>query len=261
LSDYDSIRAVNWSLLRHMRVSPKHYKAASETERPDTDTFRLGRAVHTAVLEPDRFVLDYVVWTGGRRAGKAWDEFETAADEQGKTVLKLEQYEQACRIRDAVRGHALVAPLLASGKAEQVLEWTDEKTGIKCKGRADLVTPRVILDLKTARHAVDKRRFVSAAYQLGYYHQLAFYSRFKGDDDVDCVIVAVEPAPPYDVAVYKLDPNAVWAANRDIDKLLARLAECLESDRWPGVFDDVQMIEEPNWAFSSLDEEQQEEAA
>lgn len=258
---YDEIDAVNWSALRYMRISPKHYLAASQTERADTDSFRLGRATHTCTLEPDRFPLEYVLFTGNKvKEPKVWAAFKEL--NQDKTILSLAQYETACRIRDSVRSNPLVQPLLAEGKPEQVLTWTDPATGIKLKGRADLVLPNGIWDLKTSRHAINLRRFTAAAWELGYYHQVAFYSRhpmFVADPDAG--FITVEPTPPHDSAVLRLDSNAVWAANRDIDKLLAQLAECLNRDRWPGVFDSVQTIEEPPFAFKSLDDEEQEEAA
>src|SRR5574341_903199 len=69
--EYDRIDAVNWTTLKAMRASPKHYRYAAEHATEDTAAMRDGRAVHTAVLEPDRFPLDYAIWAGERRAGKS----------------------------------------------------------------------------------------------------------------------------------------------------------------------------------------------
>jgi hypothetical protein len=247
-AEYLAIDAVNWSTLKHLRVSPKHYQHALRTARADTSALRLGRAVHTACFEPDRMLRDYVLWDGGDRRGKDWLAFKEANAE--RTILKVEEYERACAIRDAVRAHRLVAPLLVDGQAEHALAWTDEKTGMACKARLDMLSPAAVVDLKTSRHAVDARLFASAAWSLGYFHQLAFYvrgARAVTGKEVPAVIIAVENAPPFDVLVYQVDEDDLWLAGEQIDELLAKLKECRETNQWPGVGEAAQVLTAPRW--------------
>lgn len=249
---YQKLDALNWSSLRHMMRSPKHFRAAKRIEREDTDSMRLGRAVHCAVLEPAEFMTRYVTWTGGRRYGKDWDAFQL--ENANAEILTKDQHETAIRIAAEVRANPLVKPLLVNGRAEQTLTWTDANTGIACKARADLITSLegdlLLVDLKTARTATDLRQFQSAAYEMGYLHQAAFYSRgmvANMGQPAACIIVAVETSPPFDVAVYELDADALWRVDQEIDQLLARLKECRETNNWPGVFDTRQILALPRW--------------
>lgn len=251
-AEYQAIDAVNWSSLKHLRISPKHYQHALANQRKDTAAFKLGRAVHTAVFEPDRLLRDYVIWEGGDRRGKAWEQFKEL--HWRSTILKEDEYARACAIRDAVRGCKLLAPYLVDGQAEHVLQWTDPKSGLACKGRLDMLSPLAVLDLKTSRHAVDLRLFASAAWGLGYAHQLEFYRRGAyaiTGQDLPCIVVAVENAPPFDVCVSHVDEDTLWLAGEEIDKLLARLKECRETNEWPGAFSAEQTLAAPRWAHSN----------
>lgn len=254
-AEYLALDGANWSTLKELRKSPLAYKHALEHQRKDTAALMLGRATHTAVFEPDRLALDYAVWKGDRRAGKEWESFKAA--HEGETILKIDEYERACAIRDAVRGHHLVAPYLAVGKPEHVLRWTDEKSGLALKGRLDWLHPGVVVDLKTARHATNPRLFASAAWDLGYYHQLAMYTR--GATAVTgqphrAVIVAVEPVAPHDVALYGVDENALSSAGGQVDDLLKLLVECRASDSWPGAFDKPVPLGLPRWALPNIED-------
>lgn len=247
---YADIPAVNWSKLKLMLRSPLHYKSAlDEPADDDTDPIRVGRATHTAVFEPHRFQTDCVEWVGGRRYGKEWDSF--CATHMGKTILTPDQYASVLRLRDAVRLHPLVAPYLEHGQAEQVLEWTDEHTQLRLKCRIDWLSDLVVLDLKTARHAIETRKFASDAYTLGYFHQLAFYQRgvqaLYGRTP-PAVIVAVENTAPYDVAVYRLPSHTMYGINAEIDSLLTLLKGCMASQHWPGRYETERDLLIPAWA-------------
>jgi hypothetical protein len=61
-TDYFAAPAVNASTLKHMGRSALHCKAqmTRSGDRPDTEAQKVGRLVHCAVLEPERFAADYV---------------------------------------------------------------------------------------------------------------------------------------------------------------------------------------------------------
>lgn len=260
-SEYAGLDAVNWSSLKHLRESPARYFHRKQHREPDSDTFRFGRAVHTAVFEPDRFPLEYVVWTGPRRAGKEWEAFSAAVGD--RTILTVDQYQRALDIRDAVRAHPLVAPYLREGMAEHTLTWTDDATGLRCKGRLDWISTSIsaVLDLKTTRD-IGARAFGMSAARLGYHNQLAFYRAGVMANDIlldpACVIVAVEHEAPHEVAVYHLDMNALACGEEENAALLSQLKTCLESNTWPGRYSEEQDLSLPHWLFGD-DEEDPEE--
>lgn len=253
MTEYERTDAVNWSTLKELAKSPKHYQYLLSHPREDTPRFAFGRAVHTAVLEPDRLPLDYVVWEGERRAGKVWEAFQDSAG--ARTILTASQYADVLAVRDAVRSHPAANRLLSDFTPEVPIVWTDPATGIRCKGRLDGVGPEVFLDLKSAAD-VTPRGFAADAARYQYHCQMAWYSLGLSALGTPRrpVIIAVETAAPHDVIVYELDDDVIYAGEQECARLLKLLAECRQSGRWPGRYEAPIPLSLPPWAFS-LEEE------
>jgi exodeoxyribonuclease VIII len=252
---YRASEAVNWSTLKFMRLSPLHYLWAAKNVREDTPRLGLGRAVHTAVLEPDDFPLSYAVFDGKQRRGKEWEAFKAA--NENKTIVKRSEYARALKIRDAILSHPVAScHLRAGGHVERAIRWTDEATGVECKGRPDLENEFVI-DIKTCQ-SVEERRFASLAARMGYFNQLAFYrSGIATLTGVvkPCVIVAAEIEPPHDVGVFVIDEDSLGVAEEENARLLARVAECRASGEWPGRYQEQRSLSLPAWMWSDEDRE------
>lgn len=251
---YQALPGVNWSTLKHMADSPLHYRHHLTTPRSDTPAMRFGRAVHTAVLEPDRFPLEHIIWDGGDRRGNAWKEF--AAANADRTILKTDEYAACLAVRDAVRAYAPAANLLR-GESEVSIEWTDAETGIACKARLDHIHAGAIVDLKSTS-SVDAHDFERTAADLLYHGQLSMYRRGLaacGADFCDDapVIIAVESSAPYDVAVFEPTDDALRIGDGLVSDLLFRLAECRARDSWPGRFDGPQPLTLPPWLMGDDD--------
>ena len=241
---YRAIPAVNWSSLKHLDASPLHYRHALTHPTEDTNRLLLGRAVHTAVLEPDEFPLRYAVYEGAVRRGKDWDAFQAA--NMDKDILKADEYRMCLTVRDAVRAKAEAATLLM-GESEVVRQWTDEATGIPCKARLDHVMPELALvDLKTTK-STDEHEFTNSAARFLYHGQLAFYRRAAGMGNIPVYIIAVEIDPPHDVAVYQVAEWALDAGEAKVTELLALLRFCQDNDTWPGRYNSVRELGLPAW--------------
>lgn len=248
--EYQAIDAVNWSSLKHIAVSPKHYLCEKCPPLHQTAAMVKGRAGHTATLEPELFGSEYVVFPGSRRAGKEWDAFE--AQNEGKTILKSSEAEQAWAMSKAVRSHPFAGPMLTGGKAEVSIEWMDPETGLKCKGRLDYVKPGVLVDLKTSGD-LDRRRFSRRAMDLGYHGQLAFYLRglkALGREPSEVYLIAVEQAEPFDVACLEVDSDALAIGDELVSELLNKLAECEATREWPGRYPGIEKFYLPAYAYS-----------
>jgi hypothetical protein len=250
---YDALVAVNWSTLRYAELSAAHLQAALAVSRPETDAMRLGRATHTAVFEPDRLLLEYVVWEGGTRRGKEWDAFREL--HEGKTILLPDDYARALAIRDAVHTHPVAAPLLEHGQAEMTITWTDKDTGLPCKARMDWLDGADLTDLKTTR-CVEARQFGRHAADLRYHCQLAFYATGLEANGMEPTvrIIAVENEPPYDVAVYTLGPDELWPGEVAVRKALDLVAHCRKTGEWPGRYSYEQPLQLPNWEYPDTEE-------
>jgi hypothetical protein len=217
---------------------------------------RLGRAVHTSVLEPDAFALTHTVWRGGVRRGKEWDAFTAANDD--KDILTEDEYARCVAIRDAVRANPAAASLLKGAETEVTLTWTDTATGIACKARADIITrDGIVADLKTTTD-IEPRAFSRTVANYKYHSQLAHYMNGVAARDgmvAGAVLIAVESEGPFDVCCYELDEDAVWVGQEEVAELLAKLKQCQETDSWPGRFDGVVPLALPAWCLDQIEEE------
>jgi hypothetical protein len=227
--EYSAIDAVNWSSLKEMSKSALHYQNRLMMPRTDTAAMLLGRAVHSAVLEPDRFPLELAVWDQGDRRGNAWLAFKDA--NSGRDILKADEYETCLAIRDAVHAHSVASGILR-GESEVTITWTDAETGIACKARVDHMNEHGICDLKTTAD-LDPHAFESTCARLEYYGQLAFYNEGTGFASSPRII-AVESGAPHDVVVYHLSDDALNAGRQLVRDHLYHLAGCIKSGIWPG---------------------------
>jgi hypothetical protein len=178
-----------------------------------------------------------------------WEAFVEA--NQGRTILKLNEYERCLAIRDAVRAYAPAAAYLRQGKAEQAVSWTDPATRLRCKGRLDWICDAGIVDLKTT-NSMDPRRFGALCARMGYHAQLAFYRdgyKLATGQERRAVIVGVEAEPPHDVGVLVLGEDELYAGVEEYAALLARVVECRKTDTWPGRYEGEQFLELPAWAW------------
>lgn len=258
-AEYRALDAVNWSTLKHLRESPLAYQYRLATEQPDTTAFALGRATHCLVFEPDEFESRFVIWTGGRRVGQEWRDFQE--QHEGATILKDDEADACAAMAEAVRRHPLVQPYLDGGAFEQSLLWTDESTGLRCKARPDWLLPerRILLDLKTCR-SIAGHRFGAEAARYGYHMQLAHYRAgveyALGWTPVRVLLVAVEKEPPHDVGVFELDEETLYAGACDVADLLQRLQACRDADAWPGRYAEEQALVMPAWVMADDNDEE-----
>lgn len=255
--EYQAIEAVNWSTLREMSRSPLHYLHAVNTPRPDTPAMRLGRAVHCAILEPDSFDTRHVVWDGARR-GNDWRAF--AADNAGREILTADEHCRVMDMRDALRADDTAAVYFSdvTAQTEVTATWRDPPTGLPCKARLDWLRTDAYVDLKTTRDA-DAHAFGRTAARLRYHCQMAMQGMGLAAVPKPvlrrAVIVAVESEPPHDVAVYELSDDDLYAGEREVAGLLARVACCRRDDHWPGRYAGPQPLQLPAWASGLEDGE------
>lgn len=227
---YDALDATNWSTLKNLSRSPLHYAHGLKNARRTTPSLGRGLTTHVAVLEPDLFAESVVIWDGKVRRGKEWDAFREA--NSGKEILKRSEFSTAMALQNAVRSDPVAAPYLLRGQAEQSIVWTDEVTGIACKGRADWIGSALV-DMKTTRDA-SPEGFAREAWRYGYWAQLAFYSDglvASGERVRPVVIIAVEAEPPHPVVVYRLTEERLQTGREEYRELLSRLKGLREIGR------------------------------
>lgn len=256
MSNYRSIDAVNYSTLKHLRPpdgSPARYRYFLDHPTLPTKAMLLGSAVHTAVLEPERFSIEYVVWPGDRRT-KKYREFAEYEEGEGRTILTSSEFETCEAIAESVRSNLDAAAILSEGEAEQTLRWTNPETGIECKGRADWVRPGLVADLKTT-HDISARNFSRHAWYMGTFFQMAMYQ--EGVEQMTgaipaMTIIAAEQKPPYLCAVYQIDEQSLAAAWNEYIQCLELLKQCRADDTWPGP--ESGMLTAPGWILAEAED-------
>lgn len=262
---YKSLDAINISNLKEIARSPLHYRYRCQHEK-NTPALTMGRTAHAAILEPERFDREFVVWDretdAGKmspRRGKAWDEFCQA--NKGKTIVTPAEHLFARNVRDAVRSKPVALKYLRDGTAEKTMVWLDAATGRRCKGRLDWVTHLegvdAIVGLKTARD-LTPRTFAAQAARLFYHLQWAYYvdayATITGREP-RVVEICVEGEAPFDVVVYVIPSEVIEVGREEYRAMFERLGECERSSRWPGRADNEVIFELPAYMQPEEDDD------
>jgi hypothetical protein len=253
-AEYDRIDAINWSKLKVLGRSPAHFRAAMLGHDKDTDARKFGRVGHLAVLEPERYRKEVVVWDGGKRDKriKAYADFLKA--HAGQEIITPKEDELARTIGEVVRRDKQAALLLSQGRSEQTILWK-HKNGMAAKGRIDFLAREGVVDLKFARDA-SPVGFGRAAASIQHHVQASYYLdglESCGVSGLSYFCVAVEIEPPFAVSVYRVGEVLLDMGREVYGGLLEQLKECRETNNWPGYTEGVQELQLPTWAYRDDD--------
>jgi exodeoxyribonuclease VIII len=228
--------------------TPAHYHAYKSglIKREESRALVIGTLCHLAVLEPDKMATAFAVRPEGidlrTKEGKSWKEA------QGETLI-IDSTEAAmlAGMRDSVAAHSSAVKFLDGSKKEVSL-FADHRSGLKIKGRADVLGHCFVADVKTAE-AGDMQGFSSAIFRYNYHVQAAMYCQLAQVERF--VFIVVEKVAPYAVAIYELSPNALQVGLNALNSALDLIAQCEESKLWPAYSMDTQLIDLPSWAYKT----------
>lgn len=240
-AEYDALPGMNYSVLKHGLRSMAHLRAAvmSQMPRKDTDTLRIGQALHLLVLEPELAKTGIAVAPKINRRtndGKAeWSAFLAAS--AGKIVLDPDDYATALGMAESVRADPVAGPLFRGvGNPEAVVAWTDRATGVRCKSRLDWLGESGIADLKSCQsaHPDDAARDVSKwGYDLQASFNVSGVMEARGGEWT-FTWVFVENTPPFVCAAYPCSQRTLAVGKAQFTTLLHRYRACADSGVWPG---------------------------
>lgn len=261
---YDRISRVHWSTLKLLGKSPAHYLAAITEGTKDSAPKKVGRGTHLAVIEPERFRSECVLWDGGRRASKKWDAFVT--EHAHREILTETEWAQCMSLQRAVRGNKVASKYLEGGKGEVSVLWEHSSLPIggipgftvELKGRLDFISNAgVLVDLKTTRDA-SPEGFGRECFKYRYHTQAALYrdGYFAATGEwLPYYLVAAETTAPFVVQVYRVPERLLAIGREEYVNLLSRLELCRSESHWPGYFDGEGELELPRWATFDHEEE------
>ena len=230
--------------------TPAHYHAykTGQIKREETRALVIGTLCHLAVLEPDKLATAFALRPDGldlrTKDGKAWKE------EQGdKPILDGEEASMLNGMSAAVAAHPVARKLLDGSKREVSL-FSDHRTGLKLKGRIDVLGEGFVADVKTAAEG-DAANFAAAVFRYNYHVQAAMYCQLAGVERFS--FIAVEKVAPFAVAVYTLSPKAMQVGLNSLNYALDTIALCTDAGLWPAYSLDEQTLDLPAWAYKQAE--------
>lgn len=225
--------------------SPAVYQYEREHPRPKTKAMVLGTLAHQLILEGK---TGYLVCRDGRtKEGKA---DKARIEDEGLIAVTQAEADDIEGMAKAILEHELAASILGDGKSEQAVVWTDEQTGVTCRGFVDWLHPKVIADLKSCQDG-SQDGFGKQAANLGYDIQSFMYReaiRQLTGEDLPFLHITVESKAPYLVAVHQLPVEADQRGERLFRKALDIYAKCIDTGIWPGYSEQIIDTTWPKWA-------------
>lgn len=233
--------------------SPAHFQEYRKNPPAQTAAMATGTMVHSAILEPDKFLDTHVAMPECDRRTKAGKDFaeKFAIENAGKIVMRAEEYHQVFGMIGSVMAHKSAKAILQKNHNE--LSFFAELDGVKVRCRPDILRDgRLLADLKTTDDA-SFRAFQKSFANFNYHRQAAFYcdivAQITGEKYDTFTIIAVEKKPPYAVQVFAIDEGSLDKGREEYQRGLAIYRECLLTNKWPAYSDDVMPMNLPSWMY------------
>lgn len=249
---------------------PARFRWDRDHPQPEKREFDIGRAVHTLILEPEKYAESVVILpphlTDYRK--KEAQDIRDMAYMQDQTPLLHHQHEECLAMAHAVRKHPVAGPLLTGGIAEQSFFWRDEAFGVTRKCRPDYYRKvmrsdpvefqagHLVVNLKTAASA-HPAAISKAAWDHGWHTSQEWTMSGLEAHAIrvsDYLYVVVEKEPPHLVAVYRLPTRMVQMAMQINRKAVHLFAQCQKSGVWPDYGSRIIELEPPRWVEHNFEE-------
>lgn len=254
--EYFAWDAVNATFLSTLaRRTPYHAKHNRDFPKDETDALRIGRALHSLVLEPATFGEFWALCppcdkrtTVGKQV---YADFTETKGSRGEISSK--EFVEITELAIAIRAQQCVN-MICGGRAEVSIVWRDKETGLLCKRRLDYERSvpgdwnHYITDLKSTTDA-GKYSFGKDLATYGYAMAAAFsidgWQVLTGESSVYTLLAAEKE---YHVAkVWEPDDDTIDAGRDEYRKALDRTAECMKKNEWPAYGSGAELLRAPEW--------------
>jgi len=257
------------SSLANILDSPRKFKF--EKDNPEQlDVFDLkavkfneGEAFHTYFLEPDKFksqisIIPIYKGTGSQSARNL---YQQGVKDRGLVPIAKATEEMLQDFNDLLHSgeHETVRKVLEH--PDRFVEysgfWQDPDTGIWLKTKPDLIASNVVIwDIK--KHTSIKS-FRSQAMDLD--HDLQAYMALIGCSILTGIkhtdfgfIVFHAKEKPYDIEIVMADSDFIKSGRDKFLTATLTLQACLESDKWPGKYEDkIGRLSPTDWRLRQLE--------
>lgn len=257
---------LNSTRIKDAYQSPAHAVEAAK-HRKETAAMAFGTAVHCAILEPERFAVEYCAlprWKnkGNVKAGIAErnDFYAQWGDSSLPNFLEADEAEDIDGIVAAVERSASVRWLLDGSVRELAAYWKDEELGTHCKAKFDIWRGGdVIADIKTtedARPEAFNREIAKWDYPLSAAHYAAGAKAITGDSQA-FVWIAIEKTAPYGIKCFCATPAQMEVGERRRRDAMRRMVAWEIAGNLHAVYpDSIVEAELPHWYMKGTANEQ-----
>lgn len=264
-------------------------------EQKQTDSLRLGNAMHVMALEPELWQSQYHVlpetyfndkgvenpWKQDARMQVVQDEMMRAGYEietvkkkttfkktaRSKIILRKSEVDTVEQMAEALTRNSYALSLLKSpGYAEASIFWENEN-GQKLKTRPDYMrNDGLLLDIKTAK-SVKPEIFFKDAFNFDYHLSAALawegYQALYEKEPDNYVYIAVETEGPFFIECYEVTKpmdtvttmNYLDYGKSELRRLLADIQVCTTSNVWPQYQEKIGSMKIPSWALQRFIQE------
>ena len=255
-AEYQARPELNHSSLKNLFPpnTPLDYAYHKNNPSKKSSAMEFGTAVHTAVFEHEKFSGSVIVSPEVDKRTKAGKEeyAEFLLKAEGKTVITAEELDACKYILESAQNHKILGKLLRAENRKYEVSGFFNYNQIPCKFRTDFMLPdqRIILDLKTTK-AGHERAFRRSVLDFHYHSQAAFYlsamTEITGEAWTDFVWIAIESNAPYKIYLYEPDTRWLIEGHKLCSNAIELYKRCLESGKYPGVPEEITIINAPNW--------------
>lgn len=230
----------------------EHEYIEGHREDGETKALHVGQAIHTIVLEPQKFFQRYIILPEGlNRTRKADKElYERALDDATKTNRKLLKYDEAqivMGIRDSVERLEIWKRIRPEGKVENSIFWQHDN-GVSLRCRPDWHNNFMSIDIKSTE-SVDPDDFRWSIRKYEYHRQGAMVldglAKVYKRPYKDHVILAIEKKPPYLCNLFLLDELDIAQGREDYFRGAEKYKQCVDNNHWPSYSDKITLISIP----------------
>lgn len=185
-----------------------------------------GSYIHSLILEPQKTKDEFIVFDG-RKQGQRFTDFK--AEHPGKIIINELANFNATEILQAFDKHHQAPDLFKGGTAE--ISVFAELNGVKVKARADYLTDKYVIDIKTTSFPLDT--FADVVKQRDYGLSAALYLDLFNLDGIDrdflFVVILKNPAQ---IKILKASRETIEEGRARYQRALKIYKGCLESGVW-----------------------------
>lgn len=243
------------SVLADCPAKFKHQFIDLGATKEETKSLRIGKAVHTLAMEPEKWEDEYALFDGDRRTTAGKSAYAELLDE-GKTIIRADEMKQIDGMANAIVKHNVANALLkSSGHVEASITWHQDGLDFKC--RPDFMrNDGLIVDLKTSKSAKPSQ-FAKDAYNYKYFLSVALtsagYEALHGKPPEEYVMLVIETEAPYCISAFTTFTSFSTMSVLEYGKM--RLAEligayktCLTNNEWPEYQRTIEPLRLPTYA-------------